>query len=135
MIFVFHIHTLNKRDLNIHFQCYFERSEHFPPISISAAVKVFCKLLTNFLIKSFCKVLWWIFCIGSEIMHCIFYLHRIWNYRLYIWWITIITIILDVRRATSVFYFCPKTGIFLVLQFIFCSSVGRNLFIGLKIKT
>ena len=39
------------------------------------------------------------------------------------------TFVLEVRTAISVFYLCPITCTFLILQFIFCSSVGRDLFI------
>ena len=38
------------------------------------------------------------------------------------------------RTAAKVFYFCPKTGYFLVLQFIFRSSVGRDLLTFQEIK-
>ena len=38
------------------------------------------------------------------------------------------------RTAASVFYFCPKTGYFLVLQFIFHGLVDGDLFILQEIK-
>ena len=60
-------------DFNIHFQGRSEPFELFLPISIFPAVEVLCKLLADFLRQSFWIVFWWIL------------LHRIWNYRLYIW--------------------------------------------------
>ena len=38
------------------------------------------------------------------------------------------TFVLEVRTATGVLYFCAKTYILFVLQFIFCSSLGRDPF-------
>ena len=60
-------------DSNIYFQWRSEPFEHFLPSSIFATVEFLCKLLADFLIQSFRMVLSWIL------------LHRIWNYRLYIW--------------------------------------------------
>ena len=64
--------SIRPNELKYSFSKTFGRPWTFPPIWVFDAVEVFCKLLADFPIQSFRRVLWWIL------------LHWIW---LYIWWV------------------------------------------------